>query len=321
MINYRYLSLLLVATLLIGIQTSEAFATQTSAGVIGSVVIIPRSITPSISINPTFGPGGTHATVTGSNFSPHQDIKLIFADSQGHSHVLASHVMVDSNGAFSVQVTIPNSASSGSATITVQHDSQTLASTTFNVTFSKITVYPTSGAGGTHVTVTGSGFGLNQGVDIFIGTDISHHLVHIGEVTTDGTGAFTKQVTIPSDISAGDYFISAREDSNRDVFAAAWFEVLPAPTTTAIFWSHNPSTFGQSVTFTARVLPAPDGGTVTFYDGSIPLGSDHVRDSGQATFSTSSLLIGTHYITAKYSGDPNFSSSTSSTLTQIVKQG
>jgi hypothetical protein len=40
--------------------------------------------------------------------------------------------------------------------------------------------------------------------------------------------------------------------------------------------------------------------------------------SGQATFTTSSLFIGTHSITATYNGDSNFSASTSPPLIQTV---
>ena len=96
-----------------------------------------------------------------------------------------------------------------------------------------------------------------------------------------------------------------------------------APTTTALTSSLNPSSFGQSVTFTAtatsegfKVTPT---GTVTFFDGSTSLGTANLNTSAQATLSTSTLTVGTHNITATYNGDSNYASSTSSVVSQLVQ--
>lgn len=76
------------------------------------------------------------------------------------------------------------------------------------------------------------------------------------------------------------------------------------------------SVFGQSVTFTAMVTATSPGsgtptGTVTFEDGANVLQANVTLSGGQATFTTSSLALGTHSITVVYSGDGNFSCSTS----------
>ena len=95
--------------------------------------------------------------------------------------------------------------------------------------------------------------------------------------------------------------------------------VNQASTATNIISSSNPSIYGQSVTFTATVNPIPDGGTVQFADNGTNLGSP-VRtntSSGQATYSTSILSVGSYSISANYSGNSNFAASTG-TLSQIV---
>ena len=102
----------------------------------------------------------------------------------------------------------------------------------------------------------------------------------------------------------------------------------PAPafallgSTTALSSSLNPSTVGASVTFTATVtgfvLTPP--GIVTFKDGGTTLGSGALNGSGQVMFTTSSLALGSHSITAVFSGDLVFNGSTSPVLTQIVNQ-
>lgn len=58
---------------------------------------------------------------------------------------------------------------------------------------------------------------------------------------------------------------------------------------------------------------------MTFYDGKTILGSSVTPVLGVATLTTSSLTVGTHAITASYSGDKeNSSSVTSDVLEQAI---
>jgi hypothetical protein len=79
---------------------------------------------------------------------------------------------------------------------------------------------------------------------------------------------------------------------------------------------------GGSVTYTATVSPAPDGGTVAFTDNSITLsgcGAVVVSTStGMATCTTSYSAVGSHAIVANYSGDASFAASSGGPLTQQV---
>jgi len=92
-------------------------------------------------------------------------------------------------------------------------------------------------------------------------------------------------------------------------------------TTTALTSSLNPSAYGQQVTFSATVSPSSGAtGTVTFMDGASTLGTSALNASGVATFSPTTLAVGTHSITAQYSGDATHTSSTSSALSQAVNK-
>jgi len=76
-----------------------------------------------------------------------------------------------------------------------------------------------------------------------------------------------------------------------------------------------------SVTLSKVATPMvaiPVTGTVTFYDGSAALCTARPLTSGSATCSTSSLTTGSHPITAVYSGDLNYYTSTSNVLTEVV---
>jgi hypothetical protein len=90
---------------------------------------------------------------------------------------------------------------------------------------------------------------------------------------------------------------------------------------TALSGSVNPGVSGQTVIFTATVTAAGLGagiptGTVSFFDGSTQIGLTQTLSSGTASVSTSALSTTGHTITAVYSGDGNFLTSTSPNLSQ-----
>jgi RHS repeat-associated protein len=98
--------------------------------------------------------------------------------------------------------------------------------------------------------------------------------------------------------------------------------VQKAGTNTGLTLNPTTAVSGQTVTFTAAVSVVSPGtgtptGTVTFYDGSSAVGSGTVG-SGTVTFQTSSLATGSHVISAVYSGDSGFLTSTSGNATVIV---
>ena len=100
--------------------------------------------------------------------------------------------------------------------------------------------------------------------------------------------------------------------------------VAPAPTVTLISSTPDPSVVGQAVTFSATVattgpFPATPAGSLTFYDGTNALGSVLTLDAtGSSQFTTSSLTVGKHTITASYAGTATTAASVSAPLIQIV---
>ncbi len=87
-----------------------------------------------------------------------------------------------------------------------------------------------------------------------------------------------------------------------------------ADSATTLSTSATRYTTGTPVTFTAMVSPASATGTVSFYDGTsflvqVPLAS------GSAAFTTSTLGLGLHSVTANYSGDSPDTPSGSPALT------
>src|ERR1700683_3325562 len=96
----------------------------------------------------------------------------------------------------------------------------------------------------------------------------------------------------------------------------------PVATTTSLTASSTHATSGQAITFTATVAPKSGSGvpagTVAFSDGSTQIGPASVNSSGSAVLDTSSLAIGSHSISAAYSGDTNFASSESAAVSVTI---
>jgi hypothetical protein len=131
-------------------------------------------------------------------------------------------------------------------------------------------------------------------------------------------------------LSAGSYSVTAtyNGDTNYASSSAIVNQVIqPNQGTLSITaWTYRGGTgateaaLGEQVSFSASVGPSAGlipTGTITFFDGPTSFGTVSAT-SGEAGPTTFSLALGTHSITASYSGDLNFSSATSNKLTITI---
>ncbi len=102
---------------------------------------------------------------------------------------------------------------------------------------------------------------------------------------------------------------------NQDVLASSTIKVAS---------SLNPATYGTAVTFTITIPQTQNQiaqGSVTILDGGSQIGTAFlIGGTGQGTYTTSALTVGTHAITATYGGDTNYGPGTSPVLNQAVTQ-
>ncbi len=148
----------------------------------------------------------------------------------------------------------------------------------------------------------------------------------LGTGTLNGSGVATLSTT---KLNAGTNSLSAVYNGSTtyavSTSAAVSVAVAQASTTTTLVSSANPGLTGSAVTFTATVTPVSPGtgtpiGSVTFFNGTNQLGTANLAE-GVGSYTTTSLPTGASSITAVYSGDANYKTSTSAALNQTIEAG
>ena len=142
----------------------------------------------------------------------------------------------------------------------------------------------------------------------------------IGSATLNGNGV---AILTKNNLNVGNYPLVAvylgGGANLRSTSAVLNQVVLQTKSTASLTSSPNPSTQGQTVTFTAKISSptVKPTGPVTFAAGKIVLGTSQLS-GGRATLTTSALPLGATKVTATYYGDSNISKSLAS-VTQNVQ--
>jgi hypothetical protein len=132
-----------------------------------------------------------------------------------------------------------------------------------------------------------------------------------GNILDAGSGQTLSVTFTPQD--ATDYTTTA---------ATTTITVTKAKPTLALASSGGSAVYGQPVSFMATVGAdaGTPSGTVTFSDGTTRLATVPLDGSGTAMFTTSALSLGSHSITATYSGDADFLGVQSAPYSETVAQ-
>ena len=199
----------------------------------------------------------------------------------------------------------------------------------FTITFSEAV----NGVTAANFILTGT---AASGLSVGTPTTSDGGLIWTVPVTTGGIGTLGLNLNSHTGIvdSFGNQLYDTTSDNgstfNPVVGPQYTIQAATTTTTTTVSSSQNPSTYGQSVTFTATVTGSgTPTGTVTFYAGAISpadqigtgtLSLSVVDGQDEATFSTSTLTVsGSPYaITAVYGGDDDDQGSTSNPVSQTI---
>ena len=176
--------------------------------------------------------------------------------------------------------------------------------------------------------------GMDDAMDI-VGTYFDSNSVACGFLRYGATGAFS--TTCATEAGGGAFQGTAFAAVNPSGTVAGTYADLttmlhgftysmPIITTTTTLTpapTPNPSIYGEPVTFSATIASngstPPDGDSVSFILDKYTLGSGSMK-SGVASYTTTSVSVGTYSISANFIGDSKYVASTSTAVNQVVNQ-
>jgi trimeric autotransporter adhesin len=230
------------------------------------------------------------------------------------------------SGGVAILTTTTLAAGTYTITSSYQGDTDFGASTSSPVS---ITVNPRTAPGGgaaLTVTVSNASRAYGQGNPAFSYT-VTGTLVNGDTYATAVAGVPVYSTPGMPTSSAGTYPISVADLNSGNYVIAFVNGTLSVTKATlgqnglanvTLVSSPNPSAYQQSVIFTATV-PSGVTGTVQFVDGTVVLGTGTISGT-TAIFTTDTFAVGTHPVTAVYSGDTNYNTATSAPDNQVVSK-
>jgi autotransporter-associated beta strand protein len=286
--------------------------------------VFGQSVTFTATVAPAVGGGGSAPTGTAVFTVDGQQVASVTLDSNGNATYTTNTLSV-AGSPHSVSVSYGGdtdfTSSSGSLTAgqTVNKDNSSIAVTSSD----QPSVYGETVTFTATVSAAAPGSGTPTGTVTFTIDGATQSPVTLTSGAATATATFTVLGTHTVTVS-----YSGDGNFNLSTTISAFTQTVNKANTTTATVTASPSSpvFGQAVTFTTTVtVNGPGSGTptgvVTFLDGGAAIGTGSVGAGGLATFTTSALLAGSHTITASYSGDPNFNSSTTAnSFTLTVNQ-
>ena len=209
--------------------------------------------------------------------------------------------------------------------VDIAGNQQATQSDTFDIespTATTLSVSTTSTKYGDTITLTAKVSATFGGVPA--GT-VKFYLNSTTSVSAPVSGAGTATYALPASLlkiganSIYALFVATSKDASSKSTTTT-VTVAQAGTTTKLTSSANPDAYGNSVTLTATVTPSTSGtpsGTVVFKTGTTSYSVALV--SSVAKLVLGSEAVGSYPFTATYGGSTGYLTSTSATLTQVVK--
>jgi hypothetical protein len=328
-LNAQGVATLSISSLIIGQHTLTAvyqgdssYLTSTSASLVETISLATTGLTLASPANPVdVGTTVTFTSVlTGNGVAPTGALTL-----HDGSAVIATQ-NVTNTGTFTFNI---SSLAIGTHTLTAQYAGDTNNSP---ATSNSITITVQQAASSTSLTTSANPSTLGQNLTLTAvvtssGANITGTISFLDGGSAIGSAALNANGTATlttGSLSFGPHTLAAvySGDTNHTTStSAALSEQIVQMASVALTSSPNPSISGTNVVFTATVsgvgslIPT---GSVTFSDGANALATVQLGATGAASLQTAALTVGSHTITASYSGDSNYAVA-SSFLIQTVQ--
>ena len=301
--------------------TATNLTIRPAAATVGQSVGFFVGVTGATQTSPV--PTGT-VTLMNTGASPATVLGMIPLDTSGSGSLSTTSL---APGTYIVTATYSGDGTYAASTSTAQALTVSQASTTTVITLSAPSV--TVGQPETlSVTVQGSAAVALSGTVTFLdGTTVLGSSAVTAGSSTVPTASATASLMLSS-LGVGSHPIVARYSGDMNyatsLSAAQTVTVTQATAPVSLAVSAASVTVGQAEMLTATLQhtgsPALTG-TIMFYDGTALLGSSNATataSGGTAVLAVSTLAVGTHQVTARYSGDTNFVATVSAAQTVTV---
>ncbi|MDR3202462.1 MAG: GH92 family glycosyl hydrolase, partial [Bifidobacteriaceae bacterium] len=284
-----------------------------------SVVVFPRKTDPALTLAASASTGliGTPVTLTAAI-----DVNILGSIEFWDGATPLGAAAVDSDGV--AELTTAPFTVAGAHSLTARYSGDTFYNSTVSNAVDYLVTKPvytpsiTVGGGGNvnqgaNLTLTGTGFAPSEAVTVTFSPDFGV----TGHANASASGAVNLGIAIPMDTAPRAYTITATgAESEASASGSVTVVYVKRSIQTVLTVAPAGLTPTTPVTLTAH-LSLPATGSVDFRDGSLSLGSAAV-DGFIATLELPGIGVGTHGVTAYYSGDSVYNPSTSNFITVTV---
>ena len=270
--------------------TYYVYATYYREGDIEAIDTFTVTGTGEIALDPDEGAVGTGVEITGEGFAGGEEITVEYVGDE--VDIESGDEETDSGGDFSCTVIIPESTK-GKHTVTVTDESGSEAEADFTVE-PALTLTPASGAAGTGITVSGTGFRSTRSITVtFNGTAVA---TTPATFKSDSEGSFSAVFTVPAAVN-GTYKVEAGDGTNEADANLAVSAGISLGTATS---QAAPGHAGMELTVSGKGFIANATVTVTYATEPVVVATTTADAAGafSATFTVPESTAGAHTITA-----------------------
>ena len=227
------------------------------------------------------------------------------------------------------RITVPAGTPTGTYNVYVYgvgHDANNSGSKSYIMATIPVNVVPVisstsplsiaQGSAQSTLTINGSGF-TGTGLSVAI-NDAN---ITLGAASYVNASQITVPITVTSSASVGSKNLTVTCSGVTSPAFTGFSVTAGLTATTTTVSSPAAITYGQSTSFTATVSPSAATGTVQFKVDGVNQGSPVTVSGGTATLSNvTGLTAGSRSVTAVYSGDASYATSTSTVVAQVVNK-